>query len=100
PHLPHLHSFPTRRSSDLAAHDKTASSGMVARKRISSKFIKAQSMLVLFRQRRAPNAWRHKALAGCKNVGDVVQQCRSRIRSEKRDRKSTRLNSSHDQISY
>jgi len=42
-----------------AAHDKTASSGMVARKRISSKFIKAQSMLVLFRQRRAPNAWRH-----------------------------------------
>src|SRR5206468_13107400 len=85
---PDLHSFPTRRSSDLKTR--------IAR------------MLVALLDDAMP------ALAGCEISDDplspICQACRTRVAEQgdraeivwipREDRKSTRLNSSHDQISY
>src|SRR5206468_12529360 len=77
-----LHSFPTRRSSDLLAVERLslarvdsprARRGPVARRRAAPRSERAAS------RRRPRRRLRPRAL---------------------RDRKSTRLNSSHDQISY
>src|SRR5689334_24355872 len=62
----HLHSFPTRRSSDLVQGSR-------------------------HRQERGESGARR---------GELPQGNRRRVRFELRDRKSTRLNSSHSSISY
>src|SRR5205807_8242317 len=89
--LRHLHSFPTRRSSDLAAappHSQSTLSGFPPEecprpaKRPSSQ---ASSPHAFSPASRAPNHCRRPT---------------SRRRDGREDRKSTRLNSSHLVISY
>src|SRR5206468_6803975 len=78
---PHLHSFPTRRSSDLrepAREDlRTAALGL----------------------RHPVGPERGSATEEREPLLEAARAPRSRCRA-RRDRKSTRLNSSHDQISY
>src|SRR5205085_7081521 len=66
-----LHSFPTRRSSDLAARGRRDAGRAVARRKPGLRA-------------------RRSGLAGARDVR----------RARAQDRKSTRLNSSHSQISY
>src|SRR5207249_10601298 len=80
PHLPprHLHSFPTRRSSDL-----TSSTGSTTRR------------TPLPRSSRPGSCRRPRRLSGRRRSTSSRSSC-----SAQRDRKSTRLNSSHVSISY
>src|SRR5206468_12127470 len=81
-----LHSFPTRRSSDLRpAELRRASSGQ--------RSVTATSAL----STRAPSAARSRPP---RSSPPRTGYSRSPTRASARDRKSTRLNSSHDQISY
>src|SRR5204862_6226230 len=82
---PHLHSFPTRRSSDLAAfHARSMTSGTPSpRCHISSSASYASPSGEGPQHRAAPSARR-----------------RATRRRHRTDRKSTRLNSSHVEISY
>src|SRR3712207_8209853 len=74
-----LHSFPTRRSSDLRHTDPPAAQPQPHR---------AENRLNGFRRRAKP-------------VGDLLREfVRLLLAAETRDRKSTRLNSSHAHISY
>src|SRR5699024_11956528 len=78
-HHPHLHSFPTRRSSDLSF--SSACTAVSCRWASFSCF--------------SSSAWvALRALFAC--CAAVLLCCRS----SRRDRKSTRLNSSHVSISY
>src|SRR5690606_40325367 len=92
PGHPHLPSFPTRRSSDLAIfltphHDRLAAlSARDGRGNLDP------ARRGPYRGRTRHQAWRRGARAGL---------LRARVRPARRpDRKSTRLNSSHVKISY
>src|SRR5206468_5119189 len=93
-HHPHLHSFPTRRSSDLNP-------------RTGSQLLELLSL--------GQNLHNHKSIEELlhKNLEDTVRTLNARggalllvdettgqLTLQASDRKSTRLNSSHDQISY
>src|SRR5207248_8915896 len=90
---PHLHSFPTRRSSDLPichGPEITPQRLMIVRNpyiaRYSSTKSSAASLVVPYRERCPPRAKLSEIPAA------LTPNCR--------DRKSTRLNSSHRTISY
>src|SRR5205085_4646218 len=80
----HLHSFPTRRSSDLEVHDH-------------GRPVPVQP---------AQRETQRPAAAGDGELADVRVHAREQLvgllgpHAEAEDRKSTRLNSSHSQISY
>src|SRR5207245_9531800 len=82
----HLHSFPTRRSSDLAASPPSASSSSSPWPTSSSTGFSTSSV---------PAAWATPLVRGTQ----VGPQARLDLR-DSLDRKSTRLNSSHGSISY
>src|SRR5206468_10546387 len=75
-HLP-LHSFPTRRSSDLSSAARFSRPACCSSPAHSSRTIR----------------WRRRPARRSR-------RCSMTRTSSSRDRKSTRLNSSHDQISY
>src|SRR5207249_10589285 len=87
-----LHSFPTRRSSDLSRRKK------------SSKFMPTRGRSSHFRCADSGSWHReHPARANSKQAcsNSSKRTCkRSPIAANRRDRKSTRLNSSHVSISY
>src|SRR5206468_12366768 len=94
---PPLHSFPTRRSSDLQSaglfleagrHLLPAAAGALA-EGTSAAEAHAQAQAQPAAQARPP--WL---------LFDVYAEFRALVRMYLEDRKSTRLNSSHDQISY
>src|SRR5207247_11263788 len=91
-----LHSFPTRRSSDLSGQLPFCLAGHIASL--------AASLLSGRRERAKPLAWRQRC-------GPITEQSSlwpatptlrlpTRLPPISRDRKSTRLNSSHEWISY
>src|SRR5207245_11555035 len=90
----HLHSFPTRRSSDLAAHvvglEDPIEVGCHARHPTQAA--------------RSPSAWERRwtgvGYFGTTRPMTDWSGTSSPSRSSRRDRKSTRLNSSHGSISY
>src|SRR5207249_12264608 len=83
PNHRHLHSFPTRRSSDLTAL------------RTHWRFYHRKSSTWLF-----PSNYRKDRPIDTKTVWYACQKAAQRAGLQKRDRKSTRLNSSHVSISY
>src|SRR5207245_5393503 len=86
-HPPHRHSFPTRRSSDLALWcDRTDHSSCSSRPISSSRFTSSElsPMCCLVNVDHRPS---------CTNESTISAL-------PMRDRKSTRLNSSHGSISY
>src|SRR5206468_8682744 len=97
-HPRHLHSFPTRRSSDLAIVD------IFTEKQTEDLYIAGL--------RKQPPGYRLICAIGFVRIGLLLPggqqlQLRQLLGEERavaslglRDRKSTRLNSSHDQISY
>src|SRR5206468_12720338 len=89
---PHLHSFPTRRSSDLPP-PALALRGL---KRVPQKWTPVS------RPERAQTFESRGGSAGQRLRGDGghLRQGLHDPVGQARDRKSTRLNSSHDQISY
>src|SRR5205085_10168310 len=91
---PHLHSFPTRRSSDLKLSDSTFDQRLnLARlHHVRLKGDRATCFSDDFFARRFGAGF-----VTMKIDGDPSAICRQDLR---RDRKSTRLNSSHSQISY
>src|SRR5206468_7042413 len=74
-----LHSFPTRRSSDLGERESSPNAG------------RAGTRHEIVYHRGAP-------VAG--EIGSTIRSANMTRARSLRDRKSTRLNSSHDQISY
>src|SRR5206468_8179034 len=89
----HLHSFPTRRSSDLA-NATTFGIDLYDLCRI------IQSTQIGPPQLRRSEPGRFPHLEGLSGYSVCAQQCGIAAESFQIDRKSTRLNSSHDQISY
>src|SRR5206468_12768922 len=81
--LRHLHSFPTRRSSDLTWFSSHSRGPSRALARATGPSARPRSFPSPPSSTTRPNRRRWRA-----------------SRSNSRDRKSTRLNSSHDQISY
>src|SRR5207249_11784258 len=80
----YLHSFPTRRSSDLGSMAD-------AEDLAQETFIQAYIHLGEFRREAQAGSWLYRiAVNGCLNWH----------KRQRRDRKSTRLNSSHVSISY
>src|SRR5206468_12210628 len=97
---PYLHSFPTRRSSDLLPEDQ-----IVAKLKIGCR-----AHLMGFGQQRVVvyehacgicREFQGATLGGViHDVADEVDRTAESRLCRQGDRKSTRLNSSHDQISY
>src|SRR5206468_5806021 len=100
PHTAALHSFPTRRSSDLdgAHHIAARHTALLAHGHEVSEITRClpepPPHLVQPRQAGTGGGLPHGALA---LLGAQLNEVRGRLGQ---DRKSTRLNSSHDQISY
>src|SRR5207244_9845845 len=97
PLLPHshLHPFPTRRSSDL----KTPAEIAAALDRLGAH--KLQGLILDLRDN--PGGLVNSAVETASlflNPDTAVLTVRGRVMPEKTDRKSTRLNSSHQIISY
>src|SRR5207248_11499701 len=82
---PHLHSFPTRRSSDLTRDQFAIGISYVDRD--------------ITRCAKALSTHRQKVTVQCQAVGQKTQLTDA-AKHIRRDRKSTRLNSSHRTISY
>src|SRR5206468_9642739 len=96
-HLPHLHSFPTRRSSDLQVNVESLRAHLGRRARLYEQRPPAR------RAQLDVVADEHVARtdADARGSDARIDQLRVDIGSIVAiDRKSTRLNSSHDQISY
>src|SRR5206468_11688222 len=98
--LSHFHSFPTRRSSDLHTHAHVL--GQVIRlclfcgvEALFTPFYegKRNYQIESFHSLWVRGFWSRHAFSSCAQVEAEVVLFRE-------DRKSTRLNSSHDQISY
>src|SRR5207302_8006551 len=90
-HLPSLHSFPTRRSSDLFSH-QSSDLGRRSNESDSASLADFRKVGVL-RQQPIPRM-------NCLYIGDFRGTDHSRNIQITLDRKSTRLNSSHVKISY
>src|SRR5206468_8179261 len=86
-----LLSFPTRRSSDLDTFQLWSSSSVLLPRPYLSILLEERSLEVTGSQ----EALRAR-FGTCRTISAYVQW----ISQAKKDRKSTRLNSSHDQISY
>src|SRR5207245_7682809 len=86
---PHLHSFPTRRSSDLTGEDRRQHRGGMNVGGIGVETGADEGVERTLRQREQVARFGHGSISG----RDAAAQHRS-------DRKSTRLNSSHGSISY
>src|SRR5206468_9239718 len=99
-HTTHLHSFPTRRSSDLALSD-------IPMKNVGSR---SRSLIIGFFAKglllaNAATVLYEAIDRNCNPRSSIGSRNPTKPRSilpfsSARDRKSTRLNSSHDQISY
>src|SRR5699024_12180597 len=90
-HPPYLHSFPTRRSSDLKGRDITHVKGKALRDIYRSLQMVFQSPAASFDPRRTLGD----------GIGESLRNCgMGKARRDEADRKSTRLNSSHVSISY
>src|SRR5206468_13066957 len=95
PDLRHIHSFPTRRSSDLSIvipqkdrHQYSAAFNKIANARNARRLVeKLWDQFALGKHQEFGHNLRHARAHAAMAVGAT-------------DRKSTRLNSSHDQISY
>src|SRR5207249_10744590 len=90
PHPPHLHSFPTRRSSDLSLSLKARAEILLladARCEMCGRTIQEHPISLVV-DHRIPRDWGGGNLA--ENLWAICEE----------DRKSTRLNSSHVSISY
>src|SRR5206468_10796140 len=90
----HLHSFPTRRSSDLTELLHPLDKG--------GRIRTYQMLRELVRQHRITYLTLDDGRGGAEAVDRAPEYCSNlvRIPVQTTDRKSTRLNSSHDQISY
>src|SRR5206468_12371244 len=98
--LSYLHSFPTRRSSDLASTSLNSATGVVL----------AGLTINVFPVARPTGTCNDHCPAGLLNGSKTPQtptgsiflkaNCPGTVCEKSPDRKSTRLNSSHDQISY
>src|SRR5205085_10713666 len=88
----HLHPppFPTRRSSDLARSTATA-------KPMPAATIAEKNLVSMTT---SPSLSRQQSVAGCHNRFHQESAMQGRLMLTLTDRKSTRLNSSHSQISY
>src|SRR5690606_42061485 len=82
-----LHSFPTRRSSDLPGEASAVVTDVMGP--VTEIDAPADSF--------TPPTGKHILIMPCSSAG---QGCVDEAEEEKRDRKSTRLNSSHVKISY
>src|SRR5205807_9380474 len=93
-HHPHLHSFPTRRSSDLPARRPAGQTGRDIEPPLSRRHRSAvaKQAVLLERQRTPVHGPARAVRQGHRGSGGVCEP--------DRDRKSTRLNSSHLVISY
>src|SRR5207249_8768296 len=92
----HLHSFPTRRSSDLLIHPSSARQ----RQGNSDRFVFASRADLACLWRGKERSW---DCGGRPRRGEGLGDCRvdgNREAAPGEDRKSTRLNSSHVSISY
>src|SRR5438067_6179419 len=89
-HLRDLHSFPTRRSSDLVEHVDAA--------RDLQGATLARAGAEQERREENENDARGPVVQGC--FSSSARYCSMKARSPASDRKSTRLNSSHVSISY
>src|SRR5206468_12307782 len=93
-----LHPFPTRRSSDLAVADYRPARAAIQKMKRGAAALKLELLpnpdilAGLTKRRRAGQTFVGFALETARGVANA--------RAKLRDRKSTRLNSSHDQISY
>src|SRR5207249_11401223 len=97
PHSDHctLHSFPTRRSSDLHAFNSKIQSGRLFNREPSSQ-VRRHHVHLRLRLREC-----HAGLETSNHAqGHVVTRALSKVHADRQDRKSTRLNSSHVSISY
>src|SRR5207249_9486665 len=90
----HLHSFPTRRSSDLALPSTATTDSSLDRNECESKPTLLSLFLHRARDEAGPFSERLTDLRHKRNTS------RDPKPSPSRDRKSTRLNSSHVSISY
>src|SRR5206468_10895935 len=95
-----LHSFPTRRSSDLGAEvaDRHRVIDMVSAEKKGVDCVDADEAEFLSYALHEPV--KPAAVVRDECVGDLACRGSDAFGCERRDRKSTRLNSSHDQISY
>src|SRR5690606_40308415 len=95
----HLHSFPTRRSSDLASPDRGAPTSACTRARQKAR---ARTRPVQGRRTKTQAAGPHAELRS--GLRDFTARTRlfagAPLSLALGDRKSTRLNSSHVKISY
>src|SRR5439155_21423637 len=88
---PHLHSFPTRRSSDLAPPVSFAQPRALRTAPKSSREQRTGA--------RAASSFRRETSLSRRQLLKILSRRRG-LRCAARDRKSTRLNSSHVAISY
>src|SRR5205085_4636495 len=96
-HHPALHSFPTRRSSDLWLELTTSEPSFIATRVSPPGTMRVLSRPVSTNGRRS--TWRGATPASTQ-VGQVESASVGCAMKFLGDRKSTRLNSSHSQISY
>src|SRR5690606_41875719 len=99
-HYPHLHSFPTRRSSDLF---RAGGFSSARRDKIFDGLARWGSEVKSLRQSRSNGPVTARAAVFFNELDREIRQKsagRYRLDHLLRDRKSTRLNSSHVKISY
>src|SRR5690606_41731032 len=95
PHHRHPHSFPTRRSSDLRSkQQKIGRSGRAGQHGFTRLIVRRSEFSDIY----TPEQMR-KIPETIEGLDQAIYEL-NRVRNEKRDRKSTRLNSSHVKISY
>src|SRR5206468_11356457 len=88
------HSFPTRRSSDLDTAGNRAALGTAGRDVRGVRYGRGQGVAGL-------DGGVYRQGIGRRHLGKPVRRAGGQVeRAGVEDRKSTRLNSSHDQISY
>src|SRR5206468_6640803 len=92
-HHPHLHSFPTRRSSDLNSRSAKATSA-------DSLTSSSESASLEINPSRALSSPIDPSATADSCLTNTLTSCDIACSNAGTDRKSTRLNSSHDQISY
>src|SRR5207248_8076790 len=95
--LPHLHPFPTRRSSDLLSIVPTASTDTALPARRNCARCSGSPA---FHSPAAPRPMLSPSAAAISGLAELTPLSPPSTLNVSRDRKSTRLNSSHRTISY